>query len=112
MPIFDAELETRLTRYAAIDSQSDENSPTVPSTATQWAMQRLLQTELADIGASDIQMTPYGALLATIPATAPGPTIAFLAHVDTAPQFHATGVKPRVITATTAGRSLFPTTLA
>ena len=104
----DAELETRLTRYAAIDTQSDENSATAPSTACQWALLRLLEQELHDIGASDIRLTPYGALLATIPATAPGPTIAFLAHVDTAPQFNATNVKPRVIRRYNGGAISFP----
>ena len=104
----DAELETRLTRYAAIDTQSAENSATAPSTDCQWALLRLLEQELHDIGASDIRLTPYGALLATIPATAPGPTIAFLAHVDTAPQFNATNVKPRVIRRYNGGAISFP----
>ena len=42
------------------------------------------------------------------PATAPGPTIGFLAHVDTAPQFNATGVKPRVIRGYNGGAISFP----
>ena len=108
MPPFDAELEARLVRYAAIDSQSDETSVTMPSTPQQWDMQRLLQAELAEIGASAIRLTDYGTLLATIPATAPGPTIAFLAHVDTAPQFNASGVTPRVIHGYNGGPISFP----
>lgn len=95
---FDQELQDRLVRYAAIDSQSDETSATTPSTATQFDMLNLLVAELEEIGAADIELTEYGCVLATIPGTAPGPTIGFLAHVDTAPQFTATGVKPRVIT--------------
>jgi tripeptide aminopeptidase len=47
-------------------------------------------------------------VLATIPATHPGPTIGFLAHVDTAPQFNATGVKPRVIRGYNGGAITFP----
>jgi tripeptide aminopeptidase len=47
-------------------------------------------------------------VLATIPATAPGPTIGFLAHVDTAPQFNATGVKPRLIRGYNGGDISFP----
>lgn len=97
--IFAAELEARLIRYAAIDSQSDPAAQTGPSTACQWDMLRLLETELRDIGASDVQLTDYGTVLATIPGNQSGPTIGFLAHVDTAPQFNATGVKPRVIRA-------------
>ncbi|MCL4066402.1 peptidase T [Pseudomonas sp. GX19020] len=102
------ELEHRLTRYCAIDSQSDPASPSQPSTAIQLNMARLLQTELAEIGATDIRVTEYGAVLATIPATAPGPVIAFLAHMDTAPQFNATGVKPRVIRGYNGGEITFP----
>jgi tripeptide aminopeptidase len=95
---FDAELEERLVRYCSIDTQSDEASTTVPSTAIQLDLLRLLRDELIAMGAQDVSLTDYGALLATIPATVarPAPTIAFLAHVDTAPQFHATGVKPIV----------------
>ena len=94
---FDAELEARLVRYAAIDSQSDETSPTSPSTPRQLDMARLLVTELEEMGAEDVQLTDYGAVLATVPATVEGaPVVGFCAHVDTAPQFNAAGVKPVV----------------
>jgi tripeptide aminopeptidase len=97
-PDFDRELEERLLRYAAIDTQSDEASPSSPSTERQLTLQRLLVDELIAIGAADVQLTGYGAVLATIPATlvTAAPTIGLLAHVDTAPQFNATGVKPIV----------------
>ncbi len=105
---FDAELESRLLRYTAIDSQSDANSPSKPSTAIQMDMARLLVAELTEIGASDVTLTDYGTVLATIPGTAPGPTVGFLAHVDTAPQFNATGVKPRVIRGYNGGAITYP----
>ena len=108
MRSFDAELETRLCRYAAIDSQSDMDSPGSPSTAIQHAMLDLMVTELQEIGATDVVKTPYGTVIATIPGNAPGPTIGFLAHVDTAPQFNATGVKPRVIRGYNGGAITFP----
>lgn len=108
MTDFIAELTDRLTRYCAIDSQSDADSAASPSTAIQLDMQRLLIAELTDIGAQDITLTDYGTVLATIPGTAPGPTIGFLAHVDTAPQFNATGVKPRVISGYNGGAISFP----
>ena len=92
-----SELEDRLLRYCAIDSQSDEDSPSAPSTAIQLDLARLLVDELQAMGAADVRLTDYGVVLATIPGTAPGPTIGLLAHMDTAPQFNATGVKPRVI---------------
>lgn len=92
------DLADRLMRYCAIDSQSLETSETTPSTAIQFDMLNLLVDELNGLGASDVQLTGYGTVLATIPATisAPAPTIGFLAHVDTAPAFHAVGVKPRL----------------
>jgi tripeptide aminopeptidase len=108
MTTFDAELEDRLLRYAAIDSQSDENSTTAPSTAIQWTMARLLESELTALGATDVRVTDYGTVLATLPGTAPGPTIGFLAHMDTAPQFNATDVKPRVIRRYNGGAISFP----
>lgn len=105
---FPPELEARLTRYAAIDSQSDALSPSSPSTEIQLDMMRLLEKELTEIGASDVTLTEYGAVLATIPGNTEGPTVGFLAHVDTAPQFNATGVKPRVIKGYNGGEITFP----
>jgi len=98
MTDFASSLEQRLVRYTAIDSQSDEASTTTPSTTTQWDLLRLLQTELESLGAQDVRLTDTGFVIATVPATVttPVPRVAFLAHVDTAPAFNATGVKPIV----------------
>ncbi len=95
---FNSELEERLVRYARIDTQSDEASPTEPSTRIQYDLLELLVSELRSIGAVDAVLTDYGAVIATVPATSSikAPTVAFLAHVDTAPAFNATGVKPIV----------------
>src|SRR3712207_2641026 len=92
-------LESRLVRYAAIDTQSDESSATVPSTTKQLDLLTLLQQELQEMGAADVRLTPTGFTIATIPAmvdAGQAPRVAFLAHVDTAPAFNATGVKPIV----------------
>ena len=105
---FAEETLDRLVRYAAIDSQSDADSPTAPSTDRQFDMLHLLRDELTEMGAQDVTLTEYGVVLATIPGTAEGPTIGFLAHVDTAPQFNATGVKPRVIRGYNGGDISFP----
>ncbi|WP_375174001.1 peptidase T [Pseudooceanicola sp.] len=105
---FDRELEERLVRYCAVDTQSDDDSPTAPSTVIQYDLLRTLQAELTEIGAQDVTLTDYGVVLATIPGTAPGPTIGLLAHVDTAPQFNATGVKPRVIRGYNGGDITYP----
>lgn len=107
-PNFTEELTDRLVRYCAIDSQSDADSPTSPSTEIQFDMLNLLVAELTDMGAQDVTLTDYGTVLATIPGTAEGPTVGFCSHVDTAPQFNATGVKPRVIKGYNGGAISFP----
>ncbi len=90
------ELFRRLDRYVRIDTQSDAASPTSPSTTKQFDLLHLLVAELTELGVADVRLTDYGAVLATLPATVPSeaPTIALLAHVDTAPQFTGTGVEP------------------
>ncbi len=96
---FDTQVETRLVRYAEIDSQSDESTGAVPSTASQFDVLRDLERELNALGASDVKLDAKGFVFATLPATEGKesvPTVAFLAHVDTAPQFFACGVKPIV----------------
>lgn len=93
-----ASLEDRLVRYCAIDTGADESSETTPSTAKQFDLLNLLVTELQEMGAQDVVLTSYGAVLATIPATveAAVPTVAFLAHVDTSPAYATGPVKPIV----------------
>ena len=95
---FNTEVEDRLVRYCRIDTQSDAASPSEPSTAQQLDLLRLLADELREMGAADVTLTDYGAVLATLPATVAGetPAVAFLAHVDTAPGYNASGVKPIV----------------
>ena len=66
---FARETEERLLRYAAIDTQSDETSPTSPSTERQLVLLHLLRDELAAIGAADVTVTPYGTVLATLPGS-------------------------------------------
>lgn len=92
------ELEERLVRYVRIDTTSDPTAQTSPSTERQYDLLNLLVDELRALGLTDVRLTAYGAVLATIPATAAGtvPTVALLAHVDTAPAFSGTGVKPIV----------------
>ena len=107
---FGPEIEERLLRYAVIDTQSDETSPTSPSTDKQYDLLNLLADELRAIGARDVTVTGYGAVLATISATVDAdlPTVAFLAHVDTAPAFSGTDVKPVVHRAYDGGDIALP----
>lgn len=95
---YHADLEDRFLRYVRVDTQADESSPSTPSTALQLDLQRMLVSELEAMGANDVRLTAYGAVIASIPATAEGsyPTVAFLAHVDTSPAFPASGVRPIV----------------
>ena len=94
---FKDELAERLMRYASIDSQSDEESFITPSSVIQYDMLNLLEKELKEFNLADIKITEYGTLIATVPGKIKGEAICFLAHVDTAPQFNATNVKPRMI---------------
>ncbi len=94
------QLEERFVRYVQIDTMADDTSPTSPSTAKQYDLINVLADELRAIGASDVRVTDYGAVLATVPGRGPNagtaPTVAFLAHVDTIPGFSGAGVKPQV----------------
>jgi tripeptide aminopeptidase len=87
----------RFLRYVRIDTQSDEDSDTYPSTAKQLDLLRLLRDELEALGLSDAAIDRHGYVTATIPATVDGdvPTIALFAHVDTARDVSGTGVEPR-----------------
>ena len=103
-----AALTDRLVRYCAIDTQSDHASATTPSSARQLDLSRLLVEELAALGVEDARITDYGCVLATVPGTAPGPTVGFCAHVDTTEQYNATGVVPRVIRDYNGGPISYP----
>jgi tripeptide aminopeptidase len=87
----------RLVRYARIDTQSEEDSTTFPSTEKQWELLRLLESELRELGLDDVHLDDMGYVFATVPSTVEHevPTIGFLAHVDTAHQVTGTNVKPQ-----------------
>jgi len=92
-------LLSRFLRYVRVDTQSDEASPTFPSTANQWVLLKMLESELHAMGAEEVTLGEFGYVMATIPATSPNPklpTLAFFAHVDTAPAFPGKNVKPIV----------------
>ena len=84
----DDTLLSRFLRYVQIDTQSNEASTTFPSTPGQRVLLEMLKNELIEMGAADVEMTRHGYVLASIPANTRrqnAPTVAFLAHVDTAP---------------------------
>jgi tripeptide aminopeptidase len=86
----------RFMRYVQIDTQSDPQSTSQPSTEKQKDLLRLLVEELKAIGIADAEMDEWGYVYATIPANTDKdvPVICFCAHVDTAPDASGTGVKP------------------
>jgi tripeptide aminopeptidase len=91
------EVLRRFLRYVRIDTQADPSSDTVPSSRRQLDLSRLLVDELREAGLADAVLTEHGFVLATLPGTAPGaPTVALLAHVDTAPDAPGAGVRPVV----------------
>ena len=88
----------RFCRYAAIDTHSDEDSTTSPSTPNQVEFNRKLREELIAIGCQDVVLDQYGILTATVPANKPNvPIIAWLAHVDTSPEVSSENIKPQVV---------------
>ena len=92
------ELLERFLRYVRIDTQSDETSPSIPSTAKQLDLSRLLAEECREMGLEDVTLDEFGVVMATIPATVEhtSPTMAWVAHVDTSPEYSGTGVNPQV----------------
>jgi len=102
-------LLSRFLRYVQIDTQSDESSSSCPSTDRQWELQRLLKTELESLGVPDVRLTDAGYVIASIPGNLPkAPRVAFFAHVDTAPDFSGTNVKPVVHRNYAGGPIRFP----
>ena len=95
-----ASVTDRFLRYVVIDTQSDAQSPTQPSTEKQKDLGRRLVEELLAIGISDAHLDEHGYVYATIPSNTPKnnvPVICFCAHMDTAPDFSGTNVKPQVV---------------
>lgn len=89
----------RLTRYAKIDTQSDVESTSCPSTEGQWDLLHVLEKELSEIGLEEITLDENGYLFATLPSNTDKdlPTIGFLAHVDTATDYTGKNVNPQRI---------------
>ena len=89
----------RLLRYVVIDTQSDASSATQPSTEKQKDLGRLLVGELLAMGLADAHMDEHGNTYATLPSNTDKdvPVICFCSHMDTAPDFTGTGVKPNII---------------
>ncbi len=88
----------RFIRYVQIDTQSDPQSTTHPTTEKQKDLSRILAEELKQMGIADAHMDEWGYVYGTVPSTTDKkvPVICFCAHVDTAPDCSGTNVKPLV----------------
>jgi len=88
----------RFLRYVRIDTQADETSTTYPSTAKQLTLSRLLADECRALGLADVTCDEFGIVMATVPGTVSHktPVIAYVAHVDTSPEYSSTNVNPIV----------------
>jgi tripeptide aminopeptidase len=106
----EADVLDRFARYVRIDTQSDRDSGTYPSTAKQLDLSRLLESELRGLGLDDVELTEHGYVLATLPAVGVegGPTVGLLAHVDTSPDAPGSGVVPQVWRDYDGGRLVLP----
>ncbi|MDE5748479.1 MAG: peptidase T, partial [Acetatifactor sp.] len=91
----------RFLRYVQIDTCSDEESTTHPSTMKQHDLARLLVQELETMGAAEITYDrEHCYVYATVPASQgceDRPVVGFIAHMDTSPAMSGTGVKPRIV---------------
>jgi tripeptide aminopeptidase len=98
-PPFDYTVAERFLRYVIIDTQSDPDSTTTPSTDKQKDLGRLLVTELREIGLSDAEMDDYGYVYATLTGNSDKsvPVICLCSHMDTSPDAPGAGVKPQVV---------------
>ncbi|MGB3008384.1 MAG: tripeptide aminopeptidase PepT, partial [Chitinophagaceae bacterium] len=88
----------RFLRYVQVDTQSDPQSVSFPSTEKQKDLSKILVQELLQMGITDAHLDEWGYVYATIPSTTDKkvPVVCFCAHVDTAPDCSGTGVKPLV----------------
>ncbi len=89
----------RFIKYVKIDTESDPNSDTTPSTKKQFDLANLLADELKSIGMTDVSIDDYGYVMGTLPSNVEHevPVIGFVSHFDTSPDFSGANVNPQII---------------
>lgn len=89
----------RFISYVTIDTESDPNSQTTPSTQKQWNLANKLVEELKAIGLEEVTIDDKAYIMATLPSNVDHevPTIGFVSHFDTSPDFSGANVKPQII---------------
>ena len=93
------DITERFLNYTQFDTQSAEDSDSVPSTPKQLVFAEYLRKELEHEGLSDVEMDDKGYIYATLKANTKGniPTIGFISHYDTSPDCSGAGIKPRIV---------------
>ncbi|UNY98869.1 peptidase T [Zhouia spongiae] len=93
------EIIDRFISYVTIDTQSDPDSNTTPSTKKQWDLANKLVEELKNMGMQDVSIDENAYIMATLPSNVEHevPAIGFVAHFDTTPDYSGTNVKPQII---------------
>ncbi|HLV38479.1 peptidase T, partial [Xanthomarina sp.] len=89
----------RFISYVIIDTESDPKSDTTPSTEKQWNLANKLVEELKSIGMQDVTIDENAYIMATLPSNVDHdvPTIGFVSHFDTSPDFTGANVKPQIV---------------
>jgi tripeptide aminopeptidase len=92
-------LVERFIRYAKVNTQSNENVKTCPSSPGQIQLAQILVSELQDLGMSEVSMDGNGYVMGTLPANTVKmvPVIGFISHMDTSPDFKAERVNPQIV---------------
>ncbi|WP_292891559.1 peptidase T [Nonlabens sp.] len=89
----------RFISYISIDTESDPTSDTTPSSEKQWDLARKLHQELLDMGMSDVTIDENAYIMATLPSNVhhKTPTIGFISHFDSTPDFTGKNIRPQII---------------
>lgn len=89
----------RFIKYVTIDTESNPENPAFPSSENQWDLAKVLEKELIEIGMQDVELDKNCYIMATLPSNVAYkvPTIGFVAHMDTSPDFTGKHVNPQII---------------
>lgn len=93
------EILDRFISYITIDTESDPNSDTTPSSSKQWDLAHKLHKELLEMGMSDVTIDEHAYIMATLPSNVDHDvsTIGFISHFDTTPDYIGKNIKPQII---------------
>ncbi|PID69803.1 MAG: peptidase T [Flavobacteriales bacterium] len=88
----------RFISYVKIDTQSNPNNKAIPSTEKQWKLAKLLEKQLIEMGMQNVSLDENCYIMATLPANVDYevPTIGFIAHIDTSPDYSGNNVNPQI----------------